>query len=244
MPVSQAPSFVQHFVGRRCALSACCLVLFYFCAVLSTALHGQEIDSRKDRRAPAFAPMRWENLASELQHVAGNPAVHSREYKLNVVTLAPGQFVDFQVPDHEYIRVQSCSQTPLTDGQTEIFTSNGTGLFRKLKSAHSENHRSLIAAPDQSGISLGRVMRAPYAASAITVAVFTSTRQPARLLDYYQCSVVCDQPQVEVSDDRARRPRYYTPVRPGKRYSLEVDGKPVLLDQNILRWHLPPNSAV
>jgi len=135
-----------------------------------------------------------------------------------------GQFVDFQVPDHEYIRVQSCSQTPLTDGQTEIFTSNGTGLFRKLKSAHSENQRSLIAAPDQSGISLGRVKRAAHAGSAITVAVFTSTRQPARLLDYYQCSVVCDQPQVEVSDDRARRPRFYTPVKPGKRYALEVDG--------------------
>ena len=224
MPAPQASSFVQHFVGRRCALTASCIVLFYCCALLSAVLYGQEIDSRKDRRAPAFAPMRWENLASELQHVAGNPVVHSRAYKLNVVTLEPGQYVDFQVPDHEYIRVQSCSDEHLTDGQTEIFTSNGTGLFRKLKPAHSENQKLLIAAPDQSGISLGRVMRAPYAASAITVAVFTSTRQPARLLDYYQCSVVCDQPQVEVSDDRARRPRYYTPVRPGKRYALEVDG--------------------
>ena len=67
-------------------------------------------------------------------------------------------------------------------------------------------------------------MRAAHAESAITVAVFTSTRQPSRLLDYYQCSVVCDQPQVKVSSDRDRKPRFYTPVKPGKRYALEVDG--------------------
>ena len=180
--------------------------------------------------------MRWENLASELQHVAGNPAVYSRKYKLNVVTLAPGQFVDFQVPDHEYIRVQSCDHTQLTDGQTEIFTSNGTGLFRKLKSARSENQKSLIAAPDQSGISLGRVKRAAHAGSAITVAVFTSTRQPNRLLDYYQCSVVCEQPQVKVSDDRGRKPRFYTPVRPGRRYALEVDGNTRLRLESRLKY--------
>ena len=220
----QASCYVQHFLGRRCALASRWLVLFCLCSLLSSALYGQEIDSRKDRRAPAFAPMRWENLASELQHVAGKQAVHSRQYRLNVVTLAPGEFVDFQVPDHEYIRVQLCSHIQLTDGQTEIFTSNGTGLFRKLRSARSENQNSLIAAPDQSGISLGRVMRSPHAESAITVAVFTSTRQPARLLDYYQCSVVSGQPQVKVSDDRGRKPRLYTPVRPGKRYTLEVDG--------------------
>lgn len=223
MSANQALKRVQRFVGRRCVLANRWLVLFCYCALLSTALHGQEIDSRKDRRAPAYAPMRWENLASELQHVAGKPAVHSRQYGLNVVTLAPGEFVDFQVFDHEFIRVQSCSNMQLTDGQTEILTSNGTGLFRKLKAARSENQKSLIAAPDQSSISLGRVMRSPNADSAITVAIFTSTRQPSRLLDYYQCSVVCEQPQVEVSDDRGRRPRFYTPVRPGKRYALEVD---------------------
>jgi len=224
MPVTQVPTCVEHFVGRRCALATVCMVLSFCVALLPSSLFAQEIDSRKDRRAPAFAPMRWENLASELQHVAGIPAVHSRYYKLNVVTLEPGQYVDFQVPDHEFIRVQTCDRTPLNDDQTEIWTSNGTGLFRKLKAARSENQRSLIAAPDQSGISLGRVMRASDAARSITIAVFTSTREPSRLLDYYQCSVVCEQPQVEVSDDRGRKPRFYTPVRPGKRYALEVDG--------------------
>ncbi len=167
--------------------------------------------------------MRWENLSSALQHVTGNPAVYSRAYRLNVVTLNPGQYVDFQVPDHEYVRVESCSQIQLTDGQTEIWTSNGTGLFRKLKSARSENGMSLIAAPDQSGISIGRVWRTAAADSPITIAVFTSTRQPTRLLDYYQCSVVGPQRHVKVSDDRGRKPRLYTPIKPGRRYALEID---------------------
>lgn len=212
------------FGGWKCALVIRQLVFVFLVVLLTTSLYGQEIDSRKDKRAPAFAPMRWENLASAFQHVAGNPVVYSRQYKLNVVTLAPGQFVDFQVPDHEYIRVQSCNHLGLADGLTKILTSNGTGIFRRLESARSENQQSLIAAPDQSGISIGRVMRAAEAQSAITVAIFTSTRQPSRLLDYYQCSVVGQQRRVEVSDDRGRRPRFYTPVRPGKRYALEVDG--------------------
>ena len=223
MTAAQASICLLRFLGRRCALTVSWTVLFFLTAMFSTSLCAQEIDNRKDHRTPAFAKMRWENLSSEHQHVSGNPVVYSRQYKLNVVTLAPGQFVDFQVPDHEYIRVQSCGPMQLTDGQTEIFTSNGTGLFRKLKSARSENQTSLVAAPDQSGISLGRVARAPTAGSPITVAVFTSTRQPLRLLDYYQCSVVCQQRQVEVSEDRARRPRKYTPVRPGQRYPLELD---------------------
>ena len=187
------------------------------------SLFSQEIDSRKDRRAPAIAPMRWENHSSALQHVAGNQVVYSRQYRLNVVTLAPGQYVDFQVPTHEYIRVQSCSPQRINDGQTEIWTSNGTGLFRKLNAAQSENQLSLIGAPDQSGISIGRVLRSADAPSAITIAVFTSTRDPRRLLDYYQCSVIGNERRVKVSDDRARKPKFYTPIKSGKRYALEVD---------------------
>ena len=209
------------------SLTYCTRLLFVIvamCGLSANSALAQEIDARKDRRAPPVAALHWENLGNELQHVSGQRAIMSRPHRLNVVTLQPGQYVDFQVPAHELIRVQTCCEQTLDNGQLEIWTSNGTGLFRKLKSAQTTDRLSMIAAPDHSGISIGRVLRPASATSPLTAAVFTSAQQPGRLLDYYQCPVICDQKQVEVSDDRARKPRLYTALKSGRRYPLEVEG--------------------
>ena len=140
-----------------------CSRLFFLIVALCLHVGGtavaQEVDSHKDRRAPPVADLHWENLGNELQHVSGQRVVFSRPYRLNVITLQPGQYVDFQVPAHELIRVQTCCDQTLDDTQLEIWTSNGTGLFRKLKTAQTTDRLSMIAAPDHSGISIGRIMR-------------------------------------------------------------------------------------
>lgn len=196
------------------------------------------LDSSKEFRLPQRAPLKWENLTDGLQHVAGPVPKFNRAYKLSLVDLAPGEYVDFQVPANEYIRVLSCGPKTIADDMLQLWTSNGTGLFRKLKPAISTDEISMVGAPDDPGISIGRVLCSPDSPSAMTVAVFTSARYQHRGLDYYQCEIACDDQRVQISDDRGRRPLYYTPLKSGRRYPLEVEGSARLRLETRLKYDL------
>lgn len=202
-------------------------------------LRGQTtIDRKRESRVPARADLKWENLTDGLQHVAGATPKFNRAYKLSVVDLNPGATIDFQVPEHEMIRVAVCGRQTIPSDALQIWTSNGTGLFRQLNPAVATDGLSMVAAPDDSGISIGRVSHSAAATSAITVAIFTSARHSRRALDYYQCDIRCDQKRVEISDDRGRTPRYYTPLKSGHRYPLEVQGSTRLRLETRLKYDL------
>ena len=196
------------------------------------------LDSKREFRLPTRGPLKWENLTDGLQHVAGPEPKFNRAYKLSVVDLAPGQSIDFQVPAHELIRIACCSPEDVSSEGLEIWTSNGTGLFRKLNTAIATDQTSMVAAPDASGISIGRVHRPETATTPIAVAVFTSAAHEHRPLDYYQCDIACDEKRVEISDDVGRKPIYYTPLKSGRRYSLEVDGSTRLRLETRLKYDL------
>ena len=196
------------------------------------------LDSKKEVRLPQRAALKWENLTDGLQHVAGPAPKFNRTYKLSTVDLSPGESVDFQVPPNEHIRVLSCGPKTIADDMLQLWTSDGTGLFRKLKPAISTDAISMVGAPEDARISIGRVLCSPNAASAITVAVFTSARYPHRPLDYYQCEIKCDQKRVQISDDRGRKPLYYTPLKSGRRYPLEVEGSTRLRLETRLKYDL------
>ena len=196
------------------------------------------LDDKHEIRVPTRAPVKWENLTNGLQHIAGPEPKFSRAYKLSVVELTPGEFVDFQVPQHEYIRVVSCGSAEVTNASLEIWTSNGSGLFRKLTPAIATNGLSMVAAPDNSNISVGRVQLSSTCDGPRTVAVFTSMRHDHRPLDYYQCEITCDSKRTEISDDTGDAPRYYTPLKSGRRYPLELEGSTRLRLETRLKYNL------
>ena len=196
------------------------------------------LDSKKDIRLPQRAPLKWENLTDGLQHIAGPVPRFNRAYKLSIVDLSPGESVDFQVPENEYIRVLSCGPKTVADDVLQLWTSDGTGLFRKLKPAISTDAMSMVGAPDDPGISIGRVLCSPNSPCSMTVAVFTSARYRHRTLDYYQCEIACDDKRVQISDDRGRRPLYYTPLKSGRRYPLEIEGSARLRLETRLKYDL------
>ena len=196
------------------------------------------LDSHKESRQPQRAPLKWENLTDGLQHIAGPVPKFNRTYKLCTVDLAPGESVDFQVPENEFIRVLSCGPETVADDTLQIWTSDGTGLFRKLKPAISTDAISMVGAPDDPRISIGRVLCSPNSSCAMKVAVFTSARYQRRALDYYQCEIACDEKRVQISDDRGRRPLYYTPLKSGRRYPLEVEGSTRLRLETRLKYDL------
>ena len=219
---------------------ACCwtLLLFAFLVSCGPSFAETTLDSKREVRLPTRAPLKWENLTKGLQHVAGPEPRFNRAYKLSVVDLAPGQSIDFQVPAHELIRVACCSSEDVTSEGIEIWTSNGTGLFRKLNTGIATDQASMVAAPDASKISIGRVHRPATEKTPIAVAVFTSAANEHRPLDYYQCEVNCDQKRVEISDDLGKKPIYYTPLKSGRRYPLEVEGSTRLRLETRLKYDL------
>ena len=211
------------------------VVLLSFCR----ALHAETtLDSEKEIRLPQRVALKWENLTDGLQHIAGPVPKFNRAYKLCIIDLAPGESVDFQVPENEYIRVLSCGPATIANDALQLWTTNGTGLFRKLKPAIASDGFSMVAAPDDTGISIGRVLCSPTVSAPMTVAVFTSARHPQRTLDYYQCEILSPEKRVKISDDRGRRPLYYTPLKSGRRYPLEIEGRTRLRLETRLKYDL------
>ncbi len=215
------------------------VLLFVIFLLASSPLTAETtLDRKKEVRLPQRVPLKWENLTDGLQHVGGPVPKFNRAYKLSTVELAPGESVDFQVPENEYIRVLSCGPKTIADDMLQLWTSDGTGLFRKLKPAISTDAISMVGAPDDPRISIGRVLCSPDSPCAMTVAVFTSARYQHRALDYYQCEIACDEKRVQISDDRGRRPLYYTPLKSGRRYPLEVEGSTRLRLETRLKYDL------
>ncbi len=213
--------------------------LFVILLLIAGQLRAETtLDSKKEVRLPQRAPLKWENLTDGLQHIAGPAPRFNRAYKLCTIDLSPGESVDFQVLENEYIRVLSCGPETIADDMLQLWTSDGTGLFRKLKPAISTDATSMVGAPDDPRISIGRVLCSPNSPCAMTVAVFTSARYQHRSLDYYQCEIACDDKRVQISDDRGRKPLYYTPLKSGRRYPLEVDGSTRLRLETRLKYDL------
>ncbi len=246
--VSGALPMIVHSPHNRCcsvrweSVRAAAVVgvsLFVIASLICGSLRAETtLDSKKEIRLPNRAPLKWENLSDGLQHIAGPKPRFNRAYKLSIVELSPGEAVDFQVPENEFIRVLSCGDTTVAEDTLQIWTSDGTGLFRKLTPAVSTDQMSMVAAPDDAGISIGRVLCSPVAPAPMTVAVFTSARYQHRTLDYYQCPIDCSDDRVEISDDRGRRPLYYTPLKSGRRYPLEVEGSTRLRLETRLKYDL------
>ena len=140
-----------------------------------------------------------------------------------MVTLQPGQSTDFLVPAHELVRVVICDLSADSES-VEIWTSNGSGLFRRQHSATSDDGCSILAAPDQSGISVAKVWRPDDAECPITVAIYTSRRRSAKLLDYYQCQILDCDDEVEISDDQGGPNRGYAVLPANLSKQLVVAG--------------------
>ena len=184
---------------------------------------AQDFDETR-QRIPLRAQLVWDNVRDTVQVLRGPRPEFSLGRQLDTVNLEPGSSVEFLVPAHELVRVVGCDGTRLNDDQIEIWTSNGSGLYRKQNAAFSVDGTSVIAAPDQSGISVAKVVRPADAPCALTVALFTSRRARPKLLDYYQCSVLNGGAQVEISDDQGSKPRHYSYFPRGSSRRIRLQG--------------------
>jgi len=169
-PQARKNSHPNFWAGVRACFWAFIFVALAWHCDLSSA--ETTLDSKRKVRLPDRAPLKWENLTDGLQHIAGPKPNFNRAYKLSVVDLAPGQSVDFQVPAHEFIRVACCCEETISSEALQIWTSNGTGLFRKLNPAIATDGLSMVAAPDASGLSIGRIHRPASATTNLAVKIW------------------------------------------------------------------------
>ena len=225
--------------GGICALRSCIGLcgLLLLLSFVSDIASGQDLDETRQQREPIQAALVWDNLTCSPQYLSGVKPRRSLRFHASVVTLCPDEGVDFLVAAHELIRVVVCGKQ--TDGSDiQIWTSNGSGLYRKQNSAVSSDGCSVISAPDDSDLSVAKVWRPDTADGPITVAIYTSRRSAPQLLDYYQCPVLNCDDQVEISDDRGGGTRRYAFLPGGASKQLIVKGPNRLRFETRLKYEL------
>ena len=176
---------------------------------------AQELDEVRQDRLPSCARLAWDNIDRNEQVIRGiRPERRIRE-KLSTVDLHPGEWTEFYVPPHEAIRVVKFGKN-FDCRHLEIWTSNGSGLYRKIQSAISQDGQTIIAAPDDSDFSTARVGLAVNAPGPTRLAIFTSRRIEPQRLNYYQCKVIGKNYGVSIRDNNATKKINYTQLDPGK----------------------------
>ncbi len=175
-----------------CFMAACCA------AMLARPVSAQDLDATVDEVRPPRHRLVWENVRSGNHHSGGQ---HLRGVQPNLglalkratVELAPGESSEFLVPDGEFMQVVSTNGVKLDDGQTRLWVSNGSGLYRRHTAAISDDGLTLMAAPIAPGSGNGnwiaRVTRSPTASCFVQLALYTSARPELNLLDYYSCRI-------------------------------------------------------
>ena len=194
---------------------------------------AQELDETRQHRAPVKAQIVWDNITDSGQFLCGIEPDYSMRHRKSVAALKGGSFVEFFVPSHELVRVVSCN-TKILD-QVEIWTSNGSGIYRKQKAAVSQDGYSMVAAPNQSGTSIARVWRPAHLAGEICIAAFTSRRKTPQLLDYYQCPIEQSGAKVEIQSGLAARDYKFVPADQSRR--LQTRGPKRLRIETRLKYN-------
>ena len=181
----------------------------------------------------------WENVRSTPQYIRGVRPKRRIPITVATVILAPGQATEFYVPSHEMIRVVSADNQRIDDGLTQIWTSNGSGMYRKQISAFTSGGCSILATPNETGYSIAKVCRSSTAIDTVTLAIYTSARPPLTTLDYYNCRIQTSG-HVSISDDRGTRPREYSKMSGGRRVQFAIPGASRLRIEARLRYDLQP----
>ncbi|QDT11807.1 hypothetical protein [Planctomycetes bacterium K23_9] len=220
---------------------ACFLVAALFFTAVSVGPSRQsvaaELDETRQRRSSATASLVWDNVTAKSGYLSGVKPQHRLVSRMSCIELSPGQCIEFFVPSHELVRVVSCQSGPLRD-RVQIWTSDGSGMYRKHNAARSADGCSLVAAPDHSGVSLAKVCRPRGTSGSVCVAVFTSRRQTPKLLDYYRCPILRCGDMVEIKDDRGSPARMYSMVPEGQSRHLKVSGPKRLRIESRLKYGL------
>ena len=111
-------------------------------------------------------------------------------------------------------------------------------MYRKHNAALTPDGCSMIAAPDQSNISLAKVCNPAGSGRPVCVAVFTSRRVSPKLLDYYSCPILGCGSGVEIKDDRGSPARQYALLPASRSKQIKVSGPKRLRIESRLKYGL------
>ncbi|MCA9135400.1 MAG: hypothetical protein KDB00_01540 [Planctomycetales bacterium] len=211
------------------------LSMFAGCGVV----RGQDLDVTRRALAGKRKNLIWENVSFSDQYICGVRPKRQLPGGIATVTLSPSESIEFLVPPDEMIRVESVDGQPIDNGLTEIWTSNGSGMFRKQTSAIVSGGCSLLSAGNESGYSIAKVCRSGASIDAVRLAIYTSARPPIQTLDYYECEIATKN-RVTLSDDLGTRPRQYTSLCGGDRTGFQLPGASRVRVEARLRYDMQP----
>ncbi len=198
-------------------------------------LAAAELDDARDHRHDVQAILTWENVTAKSGYLRGVKPQNSIPGRVGCIELQPGQSTEVFVPPGELVRVVSCDASPLND-RIEIWTSDGSGMYRKQNAAVTCDGGSMVAAPDAAGISLAKICRPMGLPGSACIAVFTSRRTGPKLLDDYQCPVEGCGDQVQIKDDQGSPIRQYWSLPSGQSRRLKVSGPTRLRIESRLKY--------
>ena len=187
------------------------------------ATRALDLDPATLTRLPPGTPLRWDNVRSVPVWVAAHRPVTTSALRWHIVTLAPGQQVTIRLPPRAMLRVAAPGRE-IAPGDLEVWTSDGSGLYRQLLTAVAAHDHSLIAVPDLAEPGLVRIERPAGAGSLLQVALFTSRRIVLGCDDGFLKPLLAEGPTVELRVDAARQRLACNLLQPGGVVQLPVCG--------------------
>ncbi len=185
-------------------------------------------------------PLRWENVESSQQWLAGPAPTYRHGVGVHVVCLDPGTSVLVRVPP----QAQVCAVNPhgaLAPGDVEFWLSNGSGLAVRLPAVCGGDGRSLVVTPAGKDSLVARVTRPCHLATAVEVALFVSRTAPLGEIAPYRHLVCLDRPAVKVCRADEAGAAHFWPLAPGSPGGVELVG-PVRLAV-VTRLCYPPTET-
>ncbi len=202
---------------------------------------GQELDASVHADRSARAPLVWDNVTDGESWCNGPRPRHSPRFRCSVVPLQPGSSSEILVPAWSLVRVHVCAPEGVDATDLQVWSTNGSGLFRRLPTFPISGQNAVVAMPDAGELSIARIVNPAGSECSVTVALYVSRRAERKLLDVYSCRLLGPAADVMVQTGRGDPALRYQKVAPNRSYETGAKGNSRLrIEGRLLYGDDPP----
>lgn len=130
-----------------------------------------DIDEAQLISGQATPLLRWDNLEGAPHWLAGTPLRYDKRSRWHVAQLEPAAYATLQVPAGRILRLNAIGSDNLAN-DIQLWTSNGSGIYRPLPLGQVEEDGSLLVALDEYADALVRIERTTNNGNSLCVAFF------------------------------------------------------------------------
>ncbi|CCK82286.1 hypothetical protein [Desulfobacula toluolica] len=178
-------------------------------------------------------PLRWDNIENKKNIIEGPCPRYSREYRMHLITLEPGEAVKVKIPEQRMLRLISQDhETGLAP--LKISMSNGTGLHAFLKVPMTPDKLSALIDPDTNDPVICKIFLPTDIKQNISIALFFSRQEHLGTLAPARTLIPLDGTAVSVSHQDTAGSASFWRLTADKPSRISLDGPVRLVVENRL----------